>query len=189
MARKAGMFATAAASLMALTLASGAQAQGAPGTPYRIGERLRVTVPALGEDPIVGVLDSLRETVMVLDTAVHERRFMLDPGPPTIEKYRRIAINFDDIRNLEVSRGRSKKKGMLVGATIGAVIGAVSLGFGNTPQYNPGWADFKNGIVPGIAIGAPVGAALGYLLGRERWRPIPGPWKPGASPAPASRTE
>jgi len=160
-------------------------AQAPSNSPVRIGERVRVTVPSMGTDPIVGVVDSLRETVVVLDTAVHEHHLFLDPGPPTIDKFRRVSIPYDDIRTLEVSAGRSKKKGMIVGATIGAIVGAISFGFGNTPQYNPGWSDVKKGIPYGIAIGAPVGAAIGYLLGRERWHPV-SVAKPSGSPGGAS---
>ena len=157
------------------------------GRPYQIGERVRVTAPSLGNDPIVGVVDSVRETTVVLDTAQHERRFFLDPGPPTIDKFRRIVISYDDIRRLEVSAGRSKRKGAITGGIIGGLVGMLSYGFSSTPQYNPGWSDFKRGIIPGLAIGVPVGAVLGSVMGKERWHSVPGPFKPAALPA-QSRT-
>jgi hypothetical protein len=166
----------AAAATVALSPA-GAQ-EGNTEAPYEIGQRIRVTAPAHGREPIVGVVDSLRESAIVLDTAYREKRWFFDTGPILIDKYRYISIPFDDIRTLEISRGRSRAKGAFRGAVIGGIVGALTYGFGATPQLNPGWSDFRKGVGPGLAIGAPVGAVLGYLWGREKWRPVSGPYRP-----------
>lgn len=142
-----------------------------------LGQRIRIIAPALGRDPIVGILDSLRDSAVVVDTAQRERRWFFDPGPILTDSYRRVAIPFGDIRTVEVSRGRSRGKGAIRGAIIGGIVGALSWGFASTPQFNPGWTDFKKGIGPGLVIGAPIGAAFGYLWGREKWRTIPSPFR------------
>lgn len=178
--------------LIAVTLAAAVPAtmlsgQETASEPYEIGKRIRIIAPAHGRDPIVGVVDSLRESSIVLDTAYRERRWFFDPGPILTDDYRRIAIPFDDIRGLEVSRGRSRAKGALRGAVVGGLVGAMVFGFTTSPQFNPGWNDFKKGIVPGLAVGLPVGAVAGYLWGRERWRAVPGPFRPGRRAAATQR--
>lgn len=167
--------------LMAATLVAGSgSVAGAqePAVVPEVGTRIRIIAPSRGRDPIVGVVDSLRDSAFVVDTAARVRRWFFDPGPILTDSYRRVAVPFSDIRTLEVSRGRSRAKGALRGALIGGVVGALSWGFASTPQFNPGWSDFKKGIVPGITIGAPIGATFGYLWGREKWRLVPGPFRP-----------
>lgn len=166
----------AAATVAGSSTAARAQTP-APVAP-EIGQRIRITAPSHGREPIVGIVDSLRDSAVVVDTAHRERRWFFDPGPILTDDYRRVIIPFGDIRALEVSRGRSRSKGAMRGAIIGGVVGALTWGFANTPQFNPGWADFKDGLVPGLAIGAPAGALFGYLWGREKWRPVVGPFLP-----------
>ena len=155
---------------------SAVRAQEPAQTP-EVGQRIRIIAPSRGRDRIVGVLDSLRDSAVVIDTAQRERRWFLDPGPVLTDSYRRISIPLSDIRSLEVSRGRSRAKGALRGAVIGGVSGALTWGLANTPQFNPGFKDFKNGIGPGFLIGAPLGATFGYLWGREKWRTVPLPFR------------
>lgn len=161
--------------VIALALSAGAHSLGAQGAPPapEIGQRVRIVVPARGRDPIVGVLDSLRDSAIVVDTAQRERRWFFDPGPVLTDAYRRVTIPLDDIRAIEVSRGRSRMKGALRGAVLGGIIGSLTWGFANTPQFNPGWSDFKKGLLPGLAIGVPAGGLFGYLWGREKWRSVP----------------
>lgn len=149
-----------------------------PESAPEVGQRIRITAPSHGREPIVGIVDSLRDSAVVVDTAQRERRWFFDPGPILTDSYRRVTIPFGDIRALEVSKGRSRAKGALRGAVIGGLIGALSWGFANTPQFNPGLQDFRKGLLPGLFIGMPAGAIFGYLWGRERWRPVVGPFLP-----------
>ena len=148
-----------------------------PAKSPEVGQRIRIIAPSHGRDRIIGVLDSLRDSAVVVDTAQRERRWFFDPGPILTDSYRRVSIPLRDIRSLEVSRGRSRTKGALRGGVVGGLLGALTWGFANTPQFNPGWKDFKNGLGPGLAIGAPLGATFGYLWGREKWRTVPLPFR------------
>lgn len=147
-----------------------------PSAPFEIGRRVRVLAPVLGFEKVVGVVDSLRDGVVVLDTVARGEQGLFGGGPVMVERYRRVAIRVSDVRTVEVSTGRAKLPAMLRYAGIGLVAGAILGGIFNSPQFNPTWSDFRGGMIPGMVIGTVGGAAWGYWRGRERWAPVPGPY-------------
>lgn len=158
-------------------------------SPFVVGQRVRVLVPVLGFEKVVGTVDSLREGVVVLDTTDRGRPGLFGGGPVMVERYRRVAINVGDLRSVEVSTGRNRVSAMLRYAGIGLLAGAVLGGVFNSPQFNPTWADFRGGMIPGAIIGTLGGGYIGYRQGRELWSPIPGPYIVRPRPGPERRTE
>lgn len=147
-----------------------------PSAPFEVGRRVRVLAPVLGFEKVVGVVDSLREGVVVLDTVARGETGLFGGGPTLVERYRRVAIKVTDVRSVEVSTGRRKLPAVLRYAGIGFVVGAVLGGVFNSPQFNPTWRDFRNGMIPGMIIGTVGGGTYGWYRGRERWARVPGPY-------------
>lgn len=153
--------------------------------PFVKGAILRITARTLGSEPVVGLVDSLRGDVVVLDTVAPRANGGLFGGSVIpVDEYRYIAIRAGDMRQVEVREGTSKASGAWRYGAWGALIGGVVFGLGNAPQTNPSGADFVNGFVPGAITGAVIGTVYGVYNGRERWKKVDGPYYLSVPPRP-----
>ena len=125
---------------------------------------------APGNRTFSGLLDSVKTETVVVDTITDRPRALIFGGPPPLlDRYRRVTVEIDDIRALQVSRGTSRIRGVAWGAAIGAVLVGTLEAVGGTPTRNPSGSDFAGSALRGAAIGAVLGAPTGYFFGRERW--------------------
>lgn len=119
------------------------------------GTRVRVTAPALAPKPLVGTIKKLSDDA--IDLAVKGRDDV-------------ISVPRASVIRLEVSRGRNRGKGALIGgaalATVGIVWGAV----GCHGSEFPPWLCATILGVPGLVVGAGVGALVGS---GEHWNELP----------------
>lgn len=153
--------------------------------PFIKGAILRITARTLGSEPVVGLVDSLRGDVVVLDTVAPRANGGLFGGSVVpVDEYRYIAIRAGDMRQVEVREGTSRASGAWRYGMWGALIGGVVLGVGNAPQINPSGSDFVAGFVPGAITGAVIGTVYGMYSGRERWKKVEGPYYLSAPPHP-----
>ena len=153
--------------------------------PFIKGAILRITARTLGSEPVVGIVDSLRGDVVVLDTVgPRSAGGLFSGGVVPVDEYRYIAIRAGDMRQVEVREGTSRSSGAYRYGLWGALIGGVVFGVGNSPQMNPSGQDFVNGFIPGAITGAVIGTVYGMYNGRERWKKIDGPYYLSAPPHP-----
>ena len=136
-----------------------------------VGVRVRVFAPELRTDRYVGRIQSLDNTVMVLDTGEVRTVLGMESGPVLVDQFRRVTIRLSTIEKLDVSGGRTVGKSMLRGAVVGALAGAVLFGLGSMPEVNPDARDFMRGVPVGLAVGSIGGAVIGFGIGGERWLP------------------
>lgn len=165
--RNAGMIVAAS-----LALAAGLEAQ-SPDTTRgpEVGTRVRVFAPELRTDRYVGRIQSLDNSVMVLDTGEVRNVLGMESGPILVDQFRRVTIRLSTIEALEVSGGRTSRGSVLRGAVLGSLIGGLLFGLGAMPEINPDFADFMSGVPVGLAVGAVGGAVIGFGIGSERWLP------------------
>ena len=165
--RKAGMIVAAS-----LAMAAGLEAQ-SPDTTRgpEVGTRVRVFAPELRTDRYVGRIQSLDNSVMVLDTGEVRNVLGMESGPVLVDQFRRVTIRLSTIEALEVSGGRTSRGSVLRGAVLGSLIGGLLFGLGAMPEINPDFADFVSGVPVGLAVGAVGGAVIGFGIGSERWLP------------------
>lgn len=155
-----------------LALAAGLEAQ-SPDTTRgpEVGTRVRVFAPELRTDRYVGRIQSLDNSVMVLDTGEVRNVLGMESGPILVDQFRRVTIRLSTIEALEVSGGRTSRGSVLRGAVLGSLIGGLLFGLGAMPEINPDFADFMSGVPVGLAVGAVGGAVIGFGIGSERWLP------------------
>ena len=120
------------------------------------GTRVRVTAPALAPKPLIGTVRTLSDDAIEL--AVKGRDDM-------------ISVPRASVIRLEVSQGRNRRKGALIGgaavATVGIVWGAV--GCHDSSDWNSWWC---GGILGGA--GLVLGGGVGALVGSgEHWNELP----------------
>ena len=128
------------------------------------GTRVRVDAPGIVTDHFVGTL---------LFPASDSLLLARDDGPP-------VTIRSAQITSLEVSRGKSRARGAVMGLLVGAPIGvAVGMLFSREPEVVINGSPRKNQQNDtrdmGMA-GAGIGLIIGGAIGRERWvrLPLPG---------------
>ena len=160
-----------AATLMATCLvAAGANAADAASDLLREGRRVRLRLTSPNAIPWTG-------TVQHLD---NEALLFLPDGKKDARR-----IRFEEIRRLEVSRGRhdASGSGALIGLTIGAVAGFVlgmSASCGDAGRCNPSFGDgLKGAAVIGGTTGL-LGVVIGSLSKVDRWQEVPTPSAPMA---------
>ena len=161
------------AALAAPPAALGAQAPAAPPDSLRLepGRRVRLH---LGDHRgrVAGVIDSVLATGFVLDTVARSGGLpFMAPGPVPIGPYRTMRVRFDEIDALEVSRGTSRARGLLLWGAVGGVAGALLAGLNDGGYAVDDGSSFATRAVPGAVVGAVLGGAFGWLTGRERWAP------------------
>lgn len=145
--------------------------------PFVLGNVLRVVARSLGPDPIVGIVDSLRGDVVVLDTIKpRQSGGLFESGIVPVDAFRYVAVRASDLRTVELRTGTSRTGGAISSGLWGAVIGGAVMGVGNLPQRNPTVGDFAGGFAVGAALGGGIGALVGYYSGRERWQRFSGPY-------------
>jgi len=141
---------------LTLMLCAGAYAADGPGEAIEpsVGSRVRITSSAHG-GPVIGTLLSIEVNALVL------RRAGSDAAS-------RIPV--DEIRTLEVSRGRKSQvgRGAMIGAAAGVMPGLL-LTFGDYSSDVHGDSNAGAVAVIGAASGALVGAAVGWALKTENW--------------------
>lgn len=151
--------------------------------PFVLGNVLRVVARSLGPEPIVGIVDSIRGDVVVLDTIKpRQTGGLFESGIVPVDAFRYVAVRASDLRTVEIRTGTSRSGGAISSGIWGALIGGAVLGVGNLPQRNPTVGDFAGGFAVGAALGGGIGAMLGYYSGRERWQRISGPYYLSAPP-------
>jgi hypothetical protein len=124
---------------------------------------------------IAGTIDSVLATGFVLDTVPRGGGLpFMAPAPQPIGPYRVLRVRYDEIVQVEVSRGTSRARGLLLWGGVGGAAGAL-LGGLNDRQAGLPAADgpsFASRALPGAIIGAVLGGAIGWLTCRERWAPV-----------------
>jgi hypothetical protein len=137
----------------------------------RVGSRVRIMAPTVRRDRFIGIIDSLTDQRLVLDTTGERRRFGFETGPVLVDSYRRASLQLADVQRVEISGGRTVRSSIIRGALWGALAGALIVGVGNLPQVNASFDDFVKYAPIGAALGGVVGGVVGYALGGERWLP------------------
>lgn len=179
--------ATAPATIAAQAVAAPASSPSAEvhNQPFVLGNVLRVVARSLGPEPIVGIVDSLRGDVVVLDTIKpRQTGGLFESAIVPVDAFRYVAVRASDLRTVELRTGTSRSGGAISSGLWGAVIGGAVMGLGNLPQRNPSVGDFVGGFAVGAALGGGIGAMLGYYSGREHWQRISGPYYLSAPPGP-----
>lgn len=122
----------------------------------RPGTRVRVTAPTV---------DSRRLTGPVISVSGDTLRIPLDGDV--------LPIPLASVERLEVSDGKNRLAGALVGTVAGAAGGAAVLALAcvGTDDNCGGYTWLA--AYGGAFIGAPIGAIGGFIVGRERWRTLP----------------
>jgi hypothetical protein len=156
-----------------LLLASAAsvplQAQDSAGAPVDLrggsigaGSRVRLSVPSVSPDPLVGRVAALTADSLLLSrgSGVH------------------LQLDSRAIQRVEVSAGRHRVRWALAGAVVGMLVGGVAGGSAGGKGDDSGLGALA-GFVAGVIVGTPLGAGVGALAAPERWRPV-------ALPRPAS---
>jgi hypothetical protein len=141
--------------LLSLIPAAGLRAEESPRV-LVAGIRARVTVPHISPKPLVGTVKKLTDDAIELTAEGREDT---------------LALPRASVLRLEVSQGRNRGKGALIGgaalAAVGAVVGAV--GCRGSSDVDPSLCAAilgGGGLVVGAGVGAMVGAG-------DRWRELP----------------
>lgn len=144
---------------LVLSERAGAQAADTAPTGLAPGERVRITAPGVDRRPARLVVFS-RDSLVVKfdgDTAAHSLRTA-------------------DVSLLELSRGRSRGRGALIGAGFGflggAALGAVVGAILEDSQCSDCVAVPALGAVGGV-LGLVIGTVVGSVRGGERWQALP----------------
>ena len=145
----------------------------APRQTFAVGTRLRISAPALGDDPrLARVVASSSDTLVVR---------------PADARDFTVTVPLAEVTRIEVSTGhRPRKKrfaliGLAAGSAVGALVGAAS--YNNPcvdePAICAGWihetrlSNAWGGAFGGGALGAIGGAILGQLRQGETWTALP----------------
>jgi len=141
--------------LLLLAPAPGRSGQGGP--PGLVpGARVRVTAPGVDPKPLTGTISALSDQAITL--ALEGR---------AVE----TSVSRDSIRRLEISQGRNRRKGLLIGGVAAAAVGAVVGGVGCRDS-----SDFSSGMCAAIlgGCGFAAGAGVGAIVGAgEDWTDVP----------------
>jgi hypothetical protein len=99
------------------------------------------------------------------------------------------AVAFDQLSKVEVSGGKRRLRGAMIGGALGLVIGAVSGGLAGSALYREARSDCDNvvcvvvadphigaaaGVYAGGALGLLTGALVGSMVKNERWVDVSG---------------
>ncbi|HEU4631402.1 MAG TPA: hypothetical protein VFS08_16740 [Gemmatimonadaceae bacterium] len=139
------------------------------------GARVRITLSTLRNWRIAGDIDSVLARGFVVDTGEHEDFLFIARGPELLPEYRTVRVRYDDIGQLELSRGRNRWKGAALWGLVGAGIGGALTGLNNAPEVNPTSGDIARAAVSGAIVGGIIGGTIGYFTGREQWERLPWP--------------
>jgi hypothetical protein len=115
-----------------------------------------VTAPDVDPKPLTGRISSVSDIALTL--AIEGRT----DG---------VSVSRDSIRRLEISRGRNRRKGLLIGGFAAAAVGALIGGVGCHDS-----ADFSSGQCAAIlgGFGFAAGAGVGAIVGAgEHWNDVP----------------
>lgn len=139
------------------------------------GTRVRITLTTLRNWRIDGDIDSVLARGFVVDTVERENFLFIARGPELLPEYRTVRVRYDDIGQLEISRGRNRWKGALIWGLVGAGVGGALTGLNNAPELNPTGSDMARAAVSGAIVGGLLGGTIGYFTGREQWERLPWP--------------
>jgi hypothetical protein len=141
---------------------------------FAAGTRLRMSVPSLQRERIVGtVIARVADTVVVdtVDAAAEHRMWF--PTTITVAEHRRVSIPVALIDTLQVSVGRSRPGGMLRLAARAALYGGLALGVNYMSGNNRvNMRNFSAGFRTGAVLAAVVAAPIGFRRGQERWATV-----------------
>ena len=137
------------------------------------GRRIRVRLGAY-RGRIAGTIDSVLASGFVLDTVARDGGLpFMARGPEPLERFRVLRVDYDEIAEVEVSRGTSRGRGMLLWGAVGGAAGALLTGLDDGGAI---MADdestFASRALSGAIVGAVLGGAIGWFTGRERWAPV-----------------
>jgi hypothetical protein len=122
----------------------------------------------------------------------HARRLtgtLAESGPDTVvlvSGKERLTIERADIRKMEVSRGRHRAKGALLGAAVGLGVGLTLSGAEGASCDGfdcLGAAALLVVVTPALTV---TGAGIGAAVGTERWTPVEAARRPHLSLAPTA---
>ena len=145
----------------------------APRQTFAVGARLRISAPALGDDPrLAQVVASSSDTLVVR---------------PADARDFTVTVPLAEVTRIEVSTGhRPRKKrfaliGLAAGSAVGALVGVASYSdpCASEPAVCAGWfyetqrGDAVAGAFGGGILGAIGGAVLGQVWQRETWTALP----------------
>lgn len=115
---------------------------------FEPGTRVRVSAPGILEGRYQGPVLGMRGDTLLLPV-----------------ENRDVGVPLPTITRLEISRGRDR----MVGALIGGVVGVAVLGGTGLVVDRTSCTDYCFAGIAGAVVGAPAGALVGALIGRERW--------------------
>ena len=141
--------------LLLLAPVPGRSGQGGP--PDLVpGARVRVTAPDIAPNPLTGTISALSGQAITL--AIKGRAD-------------EVSVSRRSISRLEISQGRNRRKGLLIGGFAAAAVGAVVGGIGCRDS-----ADFDSWQCAAIlgGFGFAAGAGVGAIVGAgEHWNDVP----------------
>ncbi|HYH82008.1 MAG TPA: hypothetical protein VEX86_19535 [Longimicrobium sp.] len=126
------------------------------------GSRVRLSVPAIAENPLVGHIAGLTADSLLLARGGGAR----------------LQIDSREVREMSISVGRARWRWALQGAVVGMLAGGV-IGARAAAQGDHAGLESVVGFVAGVIVGTPVGAGVGALAAPERWTPVRLP-RPGS---------
>ena len=138
------------------------------------GTRLRISIPSLQRDKVVGkVIQRIADT-LVVDTVDAEREHrMFFPSTIAVAEYRRMSLPVSLIDTLQVSVGRSRSHGMVRLATKAAIIGGLALGVNYmSGTNNVNMRNFASGFRTGAIAAAVIAGPIGFRRGQEKWATV-----------------
>ncbi len=145
----------------------------APRQAFAVGSRLRISAPALGDDPrLAQVVASSSDTLVVR---------------PADARDFTVTVPLAEVSRIEVSTGHQPRKkrfaliGLAAGSAVGALVGVASYSDPcvKEPAVCAGWfyetqrGDAVAGAFGGGILGAIGGAVLGQVWQRETWTALP----------------
>jgi hypothetical protein len=140
------------------------------------GARVRVTAPAVSQEPFVGTYWGVRDDGTLAFT--------------TEETEEIVGVSRDELELLEIHLGRHRHTiaGMTVGWLAGTAAG-IALGATEASQSDSEWAGLA--VVAGAVVGGAAGLVLGTVVGAlavtDEWQPVSPPAKPMVAVQPSGR--
>ena len=146
------------------------------GTAQQLSEESRVRVRITGELANGSVIPSKKSQAIVgRFLAMDDEHLILAVGKPP----QSIRLPRSAVTSVEMSRGRSRLKGALIGAGVGGLVGVVwGLVAYSQCKSEPSTGAFSIDlcgleILAPVVTGPSVGAVVGLVIGKEQWAKVP----------------
>ena len=153
------------------------------------GARLRISVPSVSREQIVGRVVSQDGRSLVFDTVdpgTERRRFL--PRNVAVDEVRRVSLPLGSIQLAQVSVGRSRARAALKTGIVAALVGGTFLGLNYMATDSIiRMRGFVEGFRTGALVSAAVALPIGFGAGREKWRTVLGAERQHRREGPSAR--